>query len=632
MARIGALLIYLLICPSIIYCQKYDIPYDILQAYKNQSRDFSGKPGQDYYQNSSDYNIKVHFDPEKGILKGASRITYKNNSPDSLYYIVLRLYHDIMRKGNIRDEEIAHELLTNGVQIQSLMIGDVEYINNPDFFMNRNGTNLYVSLPGLLVKGKTLNINIKWTTQLPKAHLHRFGKYGQSSWFVAYWFPQIAVYDDINGWDQLDYTGSYEFYNDFSNFDVEINVPKNYMVWATGDWKNPEDILSEKTLEKYHQVQQSDQQLNIIELKDWRNNLVFKKSGKHKFRFIAKNVTDFAFAVSESFLWTAASAAIDTLTGKRTVVHAVYPAKSKEFKNTASYGAKAIKHFSDVSLKIPYPFSKATIFNGDGGMEFPMMVNQRAEEDNSNNFVTMHELFHGYFPFYTGLNERKYAWLDEGLTSYLPMITESSLGVQYFTIEKVIRNYSGLAGDYDEPTLMTPSNQLRGFSYYHHTYWRSTLAFYVLEQYLGVEKFRKATREFVYRWQGKHPTGYDFIFTLEDVCEENLDWIINPWFFKNGWVDIGLESVELKDQVLHVEISNAKGFPVPFDLHVTLTDGSIVSKHFGVEAWKKNTKLIRVEVENISEYSEVNIGTFNLPDKNYSNNQISFHHESEKIN
>ncbi len=632
MNKLNVLILTLIFSPTLIFCQKYDIPYELQQAYKKGTRDFSGNPGPNYYQNTSDYSIKVIFDPETGLLKGTSKIHYKNNSPDSLYFMVIRLYHDIMRKGNIRDEEVPPESITNGINIHSMVIDNTEYMNNPDVFYNRLGTNLFLSLPGLLTQGNTISIAINWSTQLPKVHLHRFGNYGKSNWFVAYWFPQVAVYDDINGWDQIDYTGSYEFYNDFSNFDIEIIVPKDHMVWATGNWENPEEILGPQILEKYKKLNTTKQEIKLIQTKDWEKNTVLKKAGKLKYHFTATDVTDFAFAVSGSYLWDAAPVITDSAIGKRTVVHAVYPASSNGFADISAYGARVIKHFSDVSIGIPYPFSNVTIYNGDGGMEFPMMVNQRDEDNETNHFVAMHELFHAYFPFMTGLNERKYAWLDEGLTSYLPMITESHFGGHYFTIEKVSQNYWGLSGSYDEPSLMTPSNQLKGFSYYHQAYWRSTMAFYVLEQYLGREKFRQAVREFALRWKGKHPTGFDFIFTLEDVCNENLEWLIKPWFFERGWIDLGISSAYTDNKTLYVELENVRGYPIPFTLYVTLADGQTILKHFGVEVWKGNRGSVRVQMENVYDYEKIKIGGHDFLDKDYSNNQFfSTYYEPEEI-
>lgn len=600
--------------------QKYYMPDEILEAYKKGTRDLRGMPGSDYFQNSAHYSIKASFDPVKGILQGTSKIKYVNNSPDSLYFIVIRLYHDIMRKGNIRDEEVGAEDIGKGVQIHSLVIDNIEYINNPDVFINRSGTNLLAVLPEYLVPNGNVMLSIRWTTQLPGKHLHRFGHYGQDNWFVAYWYPQIAVYDDVDGWDQINYTGTYEFYNDFASFDVEVSVPKGHIVWATGDWENPESVLSERKLEKYNQAQASDQQISIIGRDDWDNNSVFKKSGKLKYHFLADNVTDFAFAVSGNYLWDAASVITDSVAGARTVVHTAYPVDATGFDNLAAYAVRAVKHFSGTSLGIPYPFPKATIFNGDGGMEFPMMVNQREESLESNNFVAMHELFHAYFPFMTGLNEKKYAWMDEGLTSYLPMETESFLGGYYFTMPKVNQNYNFFAGRYDEAPLMWPSYELRDFSYQHQAYFRSSVALFILEQYLGRAKFRGAIREFALRWSGKHPTGYDFIFTLEDYCHEDLGWLIRPLFFERAWADIAISNARIKDNILTVELINQGGFPLPVDIRVIQDDGQVHTEHLGVEVWKKGQKSILYNITGIKDFKKVEIGNPDLPDKDTSNN------------
>ncbi len=600
--------------------QKYDVPINIKSAYEYGSRDYSGKPGDKYFQNHSSYSIKAEFNPDKGLLKGSERIWYTNNSIDSLNYIVIRLYHDILRQGNSRAEEVPAEELTKGVTINSLVIDNVEYIDNPDIFLNRKGTNLIVTLPINLLPSDSLSVSIKWQTQLPHIHVHRFGYYRNSNWFVAYWYPQIAVYDDIDGWDFLSYTGTTEFYNDFADFDVEITVPGKHLLWATGDFLNPGQIFSKQVMKRYSESRAQEELVHVVGQKDWEMGSIFLNSHRNKFHFNAHNITDFAFAVSDNYIWDAQSSIIDTTAGAMITVNAVYPVDADNFEEIASFGAKSVKDFYVNSLKIAYPFRQVTVFNGDGGMEFPMMVNERADGKAENDFVTMHEIFHGYFPFMTGLNEKKYAWMDEGLTTYLPIITEEALGGHYFTVPKINNIYSMLAGEDVEAPLMFPSHLLNGFPYQHQAYFRSSAALYILEDYLGREKFREAIRVFVNRWKGKHPTGYDFIFSLEDTAGESLYWLIKPWFFDKGWADLELTSTSLESGQLVVDITNVGGLPVPVYVTVEKKDGTLVNKKFASDIWKENPKAARVVLADIEDFKKVTIGNPNIPDKDSSNN------------
>ena len=236
---------------SYIKAQAYYLPYNLQEAYyKDSTRSLAGEPGPHYFQNKASYTIKADFDPEEGMLTGEESIVYYNNSTDSLYYFVIRLYHDILKKGGLRDEEIPIEHLTKGVEISYLSINNDEVNENSAHYFQRSGTNLFIGLNYYINPGDSVFFNIKWTTQIPPGHVHRFGKYGDGNWFVAYWYPQIAVYDDIDGWDTKSYTGSYEFYNDMNDFKVDITVPGKYLAWATGTWLNAQEILNENV----HQV------------------------------------------------------------------------------------------------------------------------------------------------------------------------------------------------------------------------------------------------------------------------------------------------------------------------------------------------------------------------------------------
>ncbi|MBN2486167.1 MAG: M1 family metallopeptidase [Bacteroidales bacterium] len=600
--------------------QEYYLPYNLKEAYTKGSRDYYGNPGKNYFQNSADYKLQVSFDATKGLLKGKGEIIYYNNSPDSLYYLVIRLYHDILKRGNLRDEDLPDGYITNGVKIKSLVIDGNQYVSNNSFYLNRSGTNMVVGLNQYLIPQGSVNLQIEWETKIPAGHIHRFGNYGPSDWFVAYWYPQIAVYDDIDGWDLLDYTGTCEFYNNFNNYQVEISVPSGHMVWATGLWTNPEDIVSEKIIKKIGQAAIADETVHVITADDWQNNMVFKKKRATTFCFKAENITDFAFAVSDNYLCDATSVTSNLTDSSRTVVYAVYPEENREFATISEIGAKSIGHFVKQSIKIPYPFGQVTIFNGDGGMEFPMMVNQRCPGQEECNFIAMHELFHGYFPFLTGLNERTYAWMDEGLTSYIPMGTESYLGGNYFQLPMVCKLYSDFAGSGTEVPLMAPSSNTRGYSYYHQAYYKSTMALFMIENYLGSEIFRNFIASFANNWKGKHPTGYDFIFALEHFAGENLYWLINPWFFEQAWVDLGIEKVSQNGENIEVTIANIGGLPVPVEISVELADGSTISTSQKADIWKNSNRQVTIVVGSAAKYQLIRLGSPFIPDKTPENN------------
>lgn len=613
---------------SALVCgQAYYLPFNILQAYTQKgTRDFSGKPGEHYFQNGADYNISVNFDPESGELVGSEEVVYYNNSPDSIYYFVIHLHQDILKKGNPRDEAADPDYLTEGMVISSLKVNDIEASGeNSPYYFKKIGTNLYIGLNYFIESGDKVDFSIKWETIIPKSHFHRYGNYGKGNWFVAYWYPQISVYDDIDGWDRSNYTGLYEMYNDFNSYNVEITVPSGYLVWATGNWLNAETVLKKKFYDRYQQADTSDEVVHIISKNDLKKSDFLTKKRSHTYTYFVDSVPDFAFAIAPGYLWDAVSTMVDSSTRERTTLHVVYPESSLNgYKHIAAMGAKSVNHFSHEALQISYPYSQVTIFNGGGGMEFPMMVNMRNKSPEDNLYTAMHELFHGYFPFYTGVNERKYAWLDEGLTCYLPIETEALINEKLvYSLQTYLDHYTMYAGNDQETTLMTPSLQTRGYSYYHQAYNKSTAAFAVLEHYLGRELFREGIRVFINNWKYKHPTGYDFIYTLQNTADEDLSWLINPWFFEHGWADLSLKDVKADSTMYRVEIDNAGGLPVPIRILVIPKQGDSYFITKNVDVWKGTQKVI-LNIPMEKPLKRIELGGLNIPDKVVENNYYFF--------
>ncbi len=230
--------------------EKLFIPRNIQSAYEKGTRSPDGKPGAEYWQNSSDYKIEVEVDPSAYLFNGSEEVTYYNNSPDTLKRIVLRLYPNVFKKGSARDYAINPEAVTDGVTIEKISVsGRSINLENQSIFRVTN-TIAVIYLPEPILPKSSIDLSIEWSFSLsPKATL-RMGVYDSTSVFVGYWYPQIAVYDDIDGWDYINYGGQEEFYNDFSNFDVNITLPNNFGVWATGELQNPEEVLNSKYFRK----------------------------------------------------------------------------------------------------------------------------------------------------------------------------------------------------------------------------------------------------------------------------------------------------------------------------------------------------------------------------------------------
>ncbi|MBK9099119.1 MAG: hypothetical protein IPM14_13560 [bacterium] len=252
------------------------IPRNILEAYDKETRSFDGRPGPNYWQNSADYKIDAEFDPINYTLTGREEVLYKNNSPDSLNRLVIRLYPNIFKKGSARDYSMVPEAVNEGVTIRNIGIDgrSINLENRSIFRVTSTVAILY--LPRAVQANSSVEISVEWSFTLPTKATLRMGVYDTTAVFLGYWYPQIAVYDDTEGWDYYNYSGQAEFYNDFSNFEVKITVPNNYGVWATGELQNPEEVLETEIAEKYFLARNSDEVVKIITPDDLNSSAIYK--------------------------------------------------------------------------------------------------------------------------------------------------------------------------------------------------------------------------------------------------------------------------------------------------------------------------------------------------------------------
>jgi hypothetical protein len=591
------------------------ITNEIQEAYPRKTRLMNGTVSPTYWQNRADYQITAELNPATRKLSGEETITYSNNSPDTLSFIVIRLYQDRYKKGAIRDAEIALDDLHDGVEIKKMIVGGQELdVKN----LRRRGTNLFVRLPQPLLPKTQLKLNIDWALQVPQGSDGRMGIFGENNYFVAYWFPQIAVYDDISGWDMLNYTGTTEFYNDFGNFDVQLTVPQNFLVWATGVFQNPEEVLNEPFLQRYKQAQTSDKVVNIVNKEEAKAGNITKQNAKLTYKFKADYVPDFAFATSNNYLWDAGSVVVDNATGRRTVVGAAYKPTSKDFYSVAEHGLRSVEFLSKEMPAVPFPYPNLTVFNGTGGMEFPMMVNDGETPNQAEEvFVTSHEIAHTYFPFYMGINERKYAWMDEGWAQFLPMELQMRLAPEVDTKMDNIQNYAYSAGREAEMPMMVPSHQQTGFTYGVCSYYRPGTAYVLLRELLGDELFKKTLKEYINRWNGKHPTPYDFFFTFNDVTKQDLAWFWRPWFFEIGVPDLG---IKLADKTGKVIIERKGALPIPINIEYIFEDNTKEYAYESAAIWKDGKTEFTINKKFAKKVKTVKLGSNYTPDNNQTNN------------
>ena len=606
-----------LLTSDIIKAQvKLPVPLNVQQLYDKGYRSIDGRPGKNYWQNSADYNIAVNYNPFSRLVSGSEEIIYTNNSPGNLDEMVFKLYPNLYKKGSIRDMPVDPSDLTDGVTIERIEIGGSV---KPQGQLIINGTNMTVK--GVNIQSRqTIKIFIQFNYSLNKNSHIRTGEIEDGAAFIAYFFPRIAVYDDLEGWNLNPYLGTQEFYNDFCNFNVSVTVPTNYLVWGTGDLQNCGDVLTNKYCERLAHAEKKDEIVFIIDQNDLKQGGITKNNATNTWKFTAKNVVDFAFAVSDHYLWNSTSLVVDKTTGRRTRVDAVFNIKHKEYFEVIDIARKTVELMSYQFPKWPFPYQHETVFDGLDQMEYPMMVNDNPVQTRFDGVtLTDHEIFHAMFPFYMGINETRYGWMDEGWATIgewllSPMI-DSSIADDFG-----ILGYSNNAGkDFDMP-VTTLSTLLKGETFINNSYEKPGLGYLYVKDMLGDDLFFKGLHFYIQQWNGKHPLPLDFFNCMNTGSGKNMNWFWRKWFYETGYPDLSIAKVANKGNTKHIVIESKGNKPVPVDATITFADGTIQKIHRSIAVWEKESKTVTLKFNSSKKIAKIELGSLYVPDVNKSDN------------
>jgi len=619
--RFLATLAFFVACSSLAAQTTLFVPRNYLASYERGTRSWDGKPGLNYWQNRSAYTIKASIDPKSRMLYGEETVTYTNNSPDTLKTVRFKLQHDRYRKGAQRSFDVAASDVTDeGTRIENLTFNGKPVAASDQ---NRFATFLDVSLKNTPVLPKSsATFTVRWSYLLPAAKgSARECVCDSTTFFVPYWYPQIAVYDDLNGWASHPYTGQQEFYNDFSDYDVTINMPPGFQVWATGEWQNAKEILNPEYFSRWENAHSSAEVISVFSEKELKTSKVFKASEvpRMAFHFKATDVPDFAFASSDHYNWDACSVIVDDKTGRQTFVSAAYNTASTDYPQVARIAANGIRAMSTWLPGYPFPYPVMTVFNGDDGMEYPMMCNDVSTAPGSPMGLTLHEISHTYFPFMMGINEQDHAWMDEGWAAFFDYLLSDSLSNH---TEGRVRDYSAIAGTENDVPPMVKSRNLTT-AYRNASYQRPSQAYFTLLDLLGYDKFHSCMTEYMNRWKGKHPAPFDFFQTWSDASGQNLDWFWKPWFFDWGYPDLGIQGV-IKDEAANCQVIlvERKGnIPVPIHLVVEYADGTKEIVHQTAAVWRDGKKNVRVACTEGKKVKSAELGGTTIPDVDREDNE-----------
>lgn len=601
--------------------QSLYMPRDIKHAYDKQTRSPDGKPGKNYWQNHGRYNISITALPPDRNIKGTEQITYFNNSPDTLKRLNMKLILNIHRPGVARFGSADADYLTPGIQIDNFQVnGEKQGWDNN----KASGTNQLISLPKALMPHDSVKLNIAWHFEISKQS-GREGMIDSTTYYLAYFYPRVSVYDDYNGWDTLPFLDAQEFYNDFNDYTLNVTAPKNYIVWATGTLQNPNQVLQPEYAKRLEQSFTSDSTIHIATAGDLARKNITAQNDVNTWTWKADNISDMAVGISNHYDWDAASAIVDDATHRRASMQAAFLDNANDFHHAVQAGRNSLSWLSHNWPGVPYPFPKMTSFQGFADMEYPMMVNDSHTDDiRFSQFVQDHEIAHTYFPFYMGINESRYAFMDEGwATTFELLIGTSEVGKEkaenlykQFRINRWIHDRSTA----EDLPIITPSSELRG-GYGNNSYGKPSLSYFALKDMLGDELFKKALHAYMDNWHGKHPIPWDYFNSMSAASGKNLNWFFNNWFFTNYYIDLDLRNGVKSNGSYAFSIYNIGGFAVPFDMNVTYTDGTTQSFHQTPAVWEHNQKQVEIRIKTAKTIKSAVIDGGIFMDADMSNNK-----------
>jgi len=573
------------------------VPRDVQQAYKKGTRSMDGKPGKNYWQNHGRYTISVTALPPDRTVKGVEQIVYTNNSPDTLKAPNMKLILNIHRPGVARFGTANPDYLTTGVQIDSFTANGTSIPWNNERAVN---TDQRFKLPKPLAPHDSVKLDITWHYTISKES-GREGMIDETSYYLAYFYPRVAVFDDYNGWDRLPFLDAQEFYNDFNDYNLSVTVPKNYLVWATGTLQNTKQVLQPEYAKRLEQSFTSDSTIHVATKEDLAKKQITAQNETNTWIWTATNISDVAVGLSDHYDWDAASAIVDSKTGRRASMQAAFQDSAADFHHSVQFGRNSLSWLSNNWPGVPYPFPKMTAFQGFADMEYPMMVNDSHQDDlQFAQFVQDHEIAHTYFPFYMGINESRYSFMDEGwATTFERLIGTAEVGKEAadklykaFRIEGYITDPSQA----EDLPIIVPTSELRG-GFGNNAYGKPSLSYFALKDMLGDDLFKKALHTYMDNWHGKHPIPWDYFNSMNSGSGKNLNWFFNNWFFTTNYIDIAVQKLTKANGSYTMDVKNIGGFAIPFDVNVTYTDGTTATFHQTPEVWHKNEKLANVNIK-----------------------------------
>lgn len=567
--------------PGPLAAQSAAAPAAFDAAVAAGTRSVDGRPGPSYWQNGADYVIEAALDPTSGRVDGRETITYHNRSPDDLDRLVLHLDQNVFAPGARRNRRAP---ITGGMSLTDLRLDGEEVLaQHPGGGYQQSLTLLEIRPTDPVPAGATVEIEVAWSFTVPPAPTFRNGNLDDVVFAVAQWYPRMAVYDDVYGWDTTPYLGDGEFYLEYGDFDVALTVPSGWLIGATGVLTNPQEVLTPATLRRLADARSRvDETVRIVPADErGPGRATLGSAGTPvTWRFHADNVRDVAFSTSAEYVWDV------RLTASGLEAQALYRPEFDAWSETARYAAFTIETLSDWIR--PYPWPQVTITEGPvGGMEYPMLVfNPGSNNPRGVAGVTIHETAHQWFPMTVGSMEAKHAFMDEGFVSYFDEEAAALLWGEEAPRWGENRGYLRVAGTEQEVPLLRHTDLVSPYGARSlAAYTKPAVMLGALREIVGRDVFEAAFRDYAETWAFKHPQPWDFFQLFERHADQDLDWFWGPTFAQTATLDQGVASVRIADGQTHIELVARGGVVMPTPLRITMADGSVEDRVIGVDLW-----------------------------------------------
>lgn len=577
-------------------------------------RSGSGAPGPSYWQNRADYRIRASLDPDAKQLRATEVLTYTNNSPDTLRYLWLQIEQNqftdssrgILRVAGVVPPAVREAAgLTGGYRFRSVRVRQNARTSDADYLVS--DTRMKVTLPAPLAPhGGSVQLLFDYNFLI---HGHNVGRMGWAQtkngpeFELAQWYPRMAVYDDVRGWNTLPYLGSGEFYLDYGNFDYSVSVPAGYLVVGSGELQNPLEVLSATARHRLAQARVSDSTVVIRSAGEVARDAAQPASKVRKtWHFVMHHSRDVAFAASRAFLWDAARVRLPH--GRSALAMSVYPVEAagdSAWGRSTEFLKGAMEIFSREWYPYPWPVA-INVAGPVGGMEYPGIIFCGARGRGKNLWaVTAHEIGHDWFPMLVGSNERRNAFMDEGFNTFIDIGASDAFNHGEFA-PKRDGEYAPKGGnpaqeiiplflDPDAPPILTRADAVTERYRHPVEYYKPALGLVILRDViLGPQRFHQAFRTYVSRWAFRHPRPEDFFRTMDDAAGEDLGWFWKGWFERTWRIDQAVDSVAYVHgdpaQGSLITISNNDSLPMPVRLRVVQQGGTADTVNLPVEIWE----------------------------------------------